>query len=438
MPYILLVLKWIAKIANLRLILLVLKRVIGIIKAGLKCFLVDLPLPELIIFYIFHFFRAFLTLIDFFQSNENKNLIEIKKLIYACFKFIISIVMLCFLIGLAIVNISPLGVTLYSSIKILFYAYTYSKLIISALTIGLSYYKIKFYPNDTEHAWLHVNYRANLQKHTHIFIIGTLITALLTLASVYGFALLGGTGFVVVIVLAALLLLVDIGKAIYFHIKPNAIEEPALGSLEQQNAFIKVSQLDYYYRKCRVGRLKPDDVETNRIYLLKEISVKIIQLQDKLKKSSLSRFNFFSEQSKYQEKIKGLKQLATTLLTNDYEKNKALLREVFNALSEDCKNLNEKDKTLISVIKIKNFINELIPFKQSNGIIKRHAKTTLFGELLREQKKMLNTENTDITYPQGFYQAFFRQQSDCNDIAEACKAWLIQKGLNSSDVRKVL
>ncbi|WP_071661194.1 hypothetical protein [Rickettsiella grylli] len=416
-----------------RLIFLVIKRIVSIVKTVLKYFLMDLPVPGLIFLYILHLFRAFLTILDFFQDNENKNLVEVKKFLYAFFKVSISCLMLSFIIAFFIYGLSPIGWATYIYIKILFRVYTYSKLVMSLFTLGWSYYKIKHYPKDAEHTWLQANYRANLQKHIHILSIGIPITILLTLVSVFSFSL-GGSGLIAIISLAGLVLFIDIAKAIYFHLKPCVIEIPASGSLAQHNAFIKNTHNDYYEKKCRTARLKPDPnaSETNRIYLLKEIIVKIMELQAKLKENSHSRFNFFSEHAKYHKKIEGLKQLATTLLAHDYEKDKKLLADVFNALSEDYKNLNEKDETFISKVTLNNLIHELNLFKKCNGIIKHDAKATLFDELLlRGREKVRNTE---VTHPQSFYQSFFRQQSDCKDISEACQAWLIQKDLTVHSV----
>ena len=219
----------------------------------------------------------------------------------------------------------------------MFRVYTFSKFGISLLTLGFSYYKTKSCRNDAEYAWLQAQYQANIQKHTHILVLGTLITGLLTLVSVVGFGL-GPIGLAAAIVLGACLLIVDIAKAIYFYKNGCIIPQPMVGSLEQKNSLIDFSTNDYYYRKCRSGRLyeinNPKDYEANKIYLLKEIVVKIIQLETKLKNNSVSRFGFFSEKPKIQKKIDGLIRVGNSLLSDDYIENEALFNTVITSLRE--------------------------------------------------------------------------------------------------------
>ena len=405
----------ITSISLWRLIFLVLKRLISVIKAGLKYFLIDLPIPVLEFFYVLHFARAFLTLINFFGDTENKNLVEGTKFLYACFKIVISLLMLGFLIVLFVHGMAPLGLVAYAHLKNLFRAYTFSKFGISLLTLGFSYYKTKSFGNGAEHAWLLGQYQANVQKHMHILTLGTLITALLTLVSIFGFGL-GVIGLAVVIVLAGLLLIIDIAKAIYFYKNGCDVPEPEIGSLPQHNSLLDFSKSDYYYRKCRVGRLKIDEAEesseANRIYLLKEIVVKIIQLEAKLKNSS-SRISFFSEKQKIQEKIEGLKQEGSLLLKGDGEENKLLPSKIIKALNEDYQQLKPNDKTLIPKKDLENLMI-------SNAIAilnELHARG-----VIREEKK--------VEYSQPFRQSFFRKKGDCEDIRDACQELLKQQKPN--------
>lgn len=398
-----------------RLIFLVLKRLIGVIKAGLKYFLIDLPIPALEFFYVLHFARAFLTLINFFKDTDNKNLVERTKFLYACFKIVISLLMFMFLIVLFVYGMAPLGVVAYAHLKNLFRVYTFSKFGISLLTLGFSYYRAKSYRDDAAHAWLQANYQANIQKHTHILVLGISIAVLLTLVSVCGFGL-GPIGLAVVIVLAGLLLIIDIAKAIYFYNNGCDVPEPQIGSLPQHNSLLDFSKSDYYYRKCRVGRLKIDDAEesseANRVYLLKEIVVKIIQLEAKLKNSS-SRISFFSEKQKIQEKIEGLKQEGSLLLNDDYGENKSLFSKIIKSLKEDYQQLNENDKTLIPKKNLENLMisNEIAILNEL------HARG-----VIREEKK--------VEYSQPFRQSFFRKKGDCEDIRDACQELLKQQKPN--------
>ncbi|MEN9916778.1 MAG: hypothetical protein RLY40_710, partial [Pseudomonadota bacterium] len=324
-----------------RLLLLLLKRTVCIVKNWLKENKVDEWLKtvlhgmyltvfeDLYVFlYVLHFFRAFLTLVDFFSDQDNKNLVEVYKFLYALFKVFISVLMLTFMLILMAHGLAPLVTLSYQAIKILFRTYTFSKFGISIITLGFSYYQLKACNKDPDHEWLKANYRANLKKHVEILTVAIPITVLLTLISC---GIVTGPWFWVVLGLASLFLLFDMAKAIYYHRNGCKLPEPEVAKLTQQNPFLDVSINDYYYKKCRRGRLEIDNIENNRIYLLKEIVVKIRLLQAKLANNSASRFGFFSERSKLEKKIEGLKQVASHLLMDDYQKNEILRDNIDNA-----------------------------------------------------------------------------------------------------------
>ncbi len=411
------IIKAFSSITGWRLILQVLKRIGCIVKTGLKYIFLDLPVPALEFLYILHFARAFLTLVDFFQDSDNKNLVEITKFLYACFKIVISLVMLSFLIVLLVHGMAPLGLVAYAHIKTLFRVYTFSKFGISLLTLGFSYYKTKSCRNDAEYVWLQAQYQANIQKHTHILVLGTLITGLLTLVSVVGFGL-GPIGLAVAIVLGALLLIVDIAKAIYFYKNGCIIPEPTVGSLEQKNSLIDFSTNDYYYRKCRSGRLyeinNPKDYEANKIYLLKEIVVKIIQLETKLKNNSVSRFGFFSEKPKIQKKIDGLIRVGNSLLSDKSSENEALFNTVISSLENDYMETEASNagKLASEILAAKDFSK----FNASNN---SNLCDIFWRILLFDAKK--------LAPPQSFRQSFFRKMGDCDDIRAACQEFLTQQ-----------
>jgi hypothetical protein len=404
-----------------RLTLLVIKRIIAIVKSSLKYFLIELPVPAMEFLYILHFARAFLTLIDFFKDRDNKNLVEVTKFLYACFKIFISLLMISFLAILLLHGMSPLGLMAYAYIKILFRIYTFSKFGISFLTLGFSYYKIKSYSNDEEHKYLEAHYRANAQKHTHILVLGTLITILLTLVSVFGMGL-GPIGLAAVIGLAGLLLLLDIAKAIYFYKNPCIIEEPISGTLIQQNSLIDSSTNDYYYKKRRIHRLKNKPPE-DRVYLLKETVVMIVLLQDKLGKCLSIRYNFFSEKPKIQKKILGLSYILYSLLikdTKDTKETESLLQKVIDALEEDRKKLDE-------TANCKTLINEIKPIKLLNEVKNKHKNLKNWVDfrkimnqldVLSDEQKDLNLEK-DSLFSQNFLSSFFRKKGNCADILQA-------------------
>lgn len=406
----------IASIALWRLILLALKRLGSITKNWLKENKIDEWLKAIlhgaylgafeglyIFLYFLHFFRAFLTIIDYFSNQDNKNLVEVTKLLYAVFKVLISLLMLAFMIVMLAHGIAFLGLTLYYNIKIFFLIYSFSKLTISFFTLGFSFIHYKKANGALDQVWLKKQYENNLKKHREILIVAVPITLLLTLLSL---GLVTGPWVWVVLALASIFLIIDAAKAIYYYKKGSGVPEPLVAQLPQQNVFFHDASNNYYYRKCRIARLKNNDPEGNRIYLLKEISVKIYELQIKLKKCSSSRFIFFSEKPKIQEKIEGLKQLASTLLKDGCEENTILFNKVLNVLQKDSTEIGN-NKTLISKENIKEFIGEFA------GII--------LHEILYARDRFGNKK---LVPSQLFKQSAFKNISDCGDIL---KAYLVYK-----------
>lgn len=410
-------------IGLVRLFLLLLKRTVSIVKNWFKenhihdwlktvlhgaYFIV---FEDLYLFlYVLHFFRAFLTLVSYFTDQDNKNLVEVTKFLYALFKIFISVLMLTFMLVLMAHGLAPLATLSYQAIKILFRIYTFFRFAISAITLGFSYYQLKTCHNDSDHDWLKANYQGNVKKHFEILVVAIPITVLLTLVSV---GIVAGSWFWFMLGLASLFLLFDMAKAIYYHIYRFKIPEPEVAMLAQQNPFINVLMNDYYYRKCRSGRLEIDNIESNRIYLLKEIVVKISQLQAKL---AASRFGFFSERSKLEKKIEGLKQVASDLLMDDYKKNEKLRENLVNALHKDYKSFiaSSNVQGLIPNEQIENLINEF----------RDHSDGSIFDELMHARDRFKKKfSQKDMTYSQPFKQSFFKSKGDCEDILNACEVF---------------
>lgn len=394
----------IASIALWRLILLVLKRLGSMTKNWLKENKIDEWLKAIlhgaylgvfeglyIFLYFLHFFRAFLTIIDYFSDQDNKNLVEVSKFLYAVFKVFISLLMLAFMMVALAHGVAFLGLALYYNIKIFFLIYSFSKLAISFFTLGFSFIHYKNANTALDQVWLKKQYENNLKKHREILIVAVPITLILSLLSL---GLVSGPWFWVMVALASIFLIIDVVKAIYYYVKGSGVPEPAVAQLPQQNAFFDDANNNYYYRKCRTARLKNDDPEGNRIYLLKEIIVKILQLKRELKNCSSSRFNFFSEKPKIIEKIEGLKQLASTLLEDENENNTTLLNKVLNALQEDAAE-NKNDKTLISKEAIVTIINEILYVRDRLG-----KKAIISSQL--------------------FKQSGLKKIGACGDILQAC------------------
>lgn len=402
-----------------RLILLVLKRFGSIIKNWLKENKVDEWLRAILhgsylgvfeglylFLYFLHFFRAFLTIIDYLSDQDNKNLVEVTKFLYAGFKVLISLLMLTFLIVMLAQGVAPLGLVFYQNIKIFFLVYSFSKLAISFFTLGFSFINYQNANSPLDQVWLKKQYENNIKKHREILIVAVPITLVLTLVSL---GLVAGPWFWVMIAIASIFLCIDMAKAIYYYVNRSGVPEPEVAQLTtQENAFFEVANNNYYYRKCRTARLQLQDPEGNRIYLLKEIVVKIIQLEAQLKNTSVSRFSFFSEKKKIQQKIDGLIQEGHSLIGNDYEKNRQLFDKVIQSLKTDYDTVDKKHNVLL---KIKQNLD--VNFSEYS------ENYSDIGVILFRIFSFDNTKKSLLS--QGFRQSFFRKKGDCEDISDACQ-----------------
>lgn len=434
----------IASISLWRLILLVLKRFGSIIKNWLKENKMDEWLKAILhgsylaafeglyfFLYFLHFFRAFLALIDYFADQDNKNLVEVTKFLYACFKVFISLLMLAFMIMMLAHGIAPLGLALYHSIKVFFLIYSLSKLAISFFTLGFSFIHYKNANSHLDQVWLKKHYENNVKKHREILLVAVPITLVLTVVSL---GLVIGPWFWVMVAIASIFLLIDMAKAIYYYVKSSDVPEPTSGQLPQENAFFDVSSKDYYYRKCRTARLNEvktsEDYQANKIYLLKEIVVKIIQLQEKLENCSTSRFCFFSEKQKVQEKITGLIQEARGLLNNTPEKI-ASVKQLSVSLQKDLQEIEELQKikghgrkALVNT----EIMQEHLHSNAYSVTLELNYKSNKLWELIFSE----DTNEKSTSPSQAFRQSFFRKKGDCEDINDACQELL--KQMSSCDM----
>lgn len=429
-----------------RFLPLVLKRVISIIRNVLRYFLMALPNALLESLYILHFLRAFLTIVNYF-NERNKNLVEISKFLLAWVKVFLALVMLAFIVVALAQGVAPLALAAYGTIKTLFSVYTFAKFIINFVSLGFSAYRRNKVANDLEHAWLREQYYKNLRKHREILLVGVPTTILLLLLSFMGVTGLGSVGFIVIMSLVCSLLVVDIIKSIYYFYVGTKVAEPKIGSLKQENSFIDHSIKDYYDRKCRIARLAQDKILHNKIYLLKEIIVKLIQLDITLKdRTYLKLGHFFSEKQKIREKRNGLIQEATMLLDNDREKNISLFEKLLADFQADEKQIKNNDKTLLpmeniveELASLKNqlkemkgeisLVNKIIQANQKNNTGKNNKKdkknntdaedTELLWEIFCAKGGKLKPDNKAKMNSQGFFQSFFRKVGDCEDIHRA-------------------
>ena len=404
-----------------RLFLLLLKRMVCIVKNWLKENKIEEWLKSILhgayltvfedlylFLYVLHFFRAFLTLIDYFSDQDNKNLVEVTKFFYALFKVFISLLMLSFMLILMVHGLAPLSTMPYQIIKLLFRTYTFSKFAINLISLGFSYYQLRTHNEDADHNWLRANYRANLKKNFEILVVAIPITVLLTLVS---FGIASGPWFWIMVGLASLFLIVDMAKAIYYYINPYKIPEPRVGSLSQKNSFFDVSEKNFYYIKGRSGSLLENKTDDNRIYLLKEILVKIMQLEGKLANHSVSSFGFFSENKKIEKKIEGLQCLASSLLTE--EKKDEIYSKLQYALRDDAVEALNGDRLLLLP---KEKIRNLTHPSQTNSSSNVSDLETLLNPSKNNKKKI---DLGELKQP--FEQSFFKKLGDCGELYKACQ-----------------
>lgn len=261
--------KHIISISFWRLTFYVLKRLISIIKVIDKLKLQSLSMPSMFIFYVLHFSRAILRIVDYFYNVKNKNLGATTQLLFAFFKVFISVVML---ISVLCFNLPLINVLLSA-----FLIYSYLKLIRSLIIFGFSCYYLRCLNNSPrlENQWSKNHYKDNLKYNSSVLIF-SLAFAILTILFLNG-ALAGG-GLMTVGVLLCIVTVLDIGISIYGHFFYTVIPEPKPVAQTPVNSLIDASRHDYYYRKCRAASLTTDN-QANKIYLLKECVVKITILK---------------------------------------------------------------------------------------------------------------------------------------------------------------
>lgn len=418
-----------ASIELWRFLSLILKRAISIVRNVLRIFLMVLPIPLLEFLYVFHFLRSFLTIVNFFKV-ANKNLVEITKFLLACIKVSLAVLMSILIVVAVVQGVAPLAFIGYPLLKTLFLCYTFSKFIINWLTLAYSAYRIKKADNAAEHAehdWLKQQYAKNLQKHREILLVGIPITVLSLLLTFVG-AGLGPVGFPIVIALLCGLLLFDIVKATYYFFIDNKVAEPKIGELAVKNSLIDYSYKDYYYRKCRIARLTGDDIHGDRIYLLKEIIVKIIQLDLRIKADTYFKVGrFFSEKEKIRQKREGLIQEAATLLFRSRERNLDLLVAVFASFDKENENI-KSNNSLRPLPQIKDIEEELSRLRTRLESLQKGEclnETELLWDMMPgKHKPACRLESTKKPKrPHGFFKSTFRKMADCEDIQRAVRAF---------------
>lgn len=424
--------KHIISISFWRLTFYVLKRLISIIKVIDKLKLQSLSIPGTFIFYVLHFFRAILRIVDYFYSVKNKNLGATTQLLFAFFKIFISIAML--------VSVLCFNLPLISVLLSAFLAYSYLKLIRSVIIFGFSCYYLKRASDDStrpENQWSKNYYKDNLKYNSSVLVFGVAFT-ILTILFLNG--VLAGGWLAAVGALLCVVTVLDIGISIYGYFFYTVIPEPRPASQTPVNSLIDVSYHDYYYRKCRSASLTTDN-QANKIYLLKECIVKIILLKNKLRYLQARRapifLSFFSEEKKIKIKIEGLNRLVASQLGVNLQTNVTLLLNVIRSLEEDDKKLGKENACRRLIEKhelayLKKNINELLKctfsaaeFEEkkreipSSLLLGNESENTLWTLLLARDDKVWDGKGS---FSKLFTQSFKVKMSDSEDLARAFMA----------------
>ena len=102
----------------------------------------------------------------------------------------------------------------------------------------------------------------------------------------------------------------DIFLSIYYHFYSVYVPNPTPANLAANNVLVASSNSHYYQTAFPVLHLQSDDTQANKIFLLKVSWVKLLQLENKIKKlSSASKLSsFFLDRKKLVSKKKYLMQ----------------------------------------------------------------------------------------------------------------------------------
>ncbi len=475
-----------------RLTSFVCKRALNIAKLITK-----LPLPFAYILYILHIIRSGLRIVDYFYKVKNKNLGNTLKLFFAIFKVSITVTALILLAyGFAIPAILLSAFFAYnilkfinSSVILLFSTIAYLKidkhrveqqwaraqyqnnikkhltmlatgllfilitcifigtsaliwsnplLILADVLMGLALLAGAIYCASLVMQNRKKNYqktlftaaqKADIKRFLTLF--GLAITGLLlTIAS----PLLGVFSISLALILSNT---EDIFLSIYYYFYTTYVSYPIPTNLAENNVLMASSSIHYYQTSFPVLHLQTDDRQANKIFLLKVSWVKLLQLENKIKKfSSLGTLrSFLLDRKKLVSKKKYLMQeLMWALNTTNkeelihlfiisimslYQNRQALLAShsaMVASLSlktrENIKNIACLEENLAELLDTD--IRDYLAADRNSNL----ENNLLFNLFLLSQNQVL-AEKESIDKPKQFYQSFWKKISDCEGLSQA-------------------
>lgn len=273
-------------------------------------------------------------------------------------------------------------------------------------------------------------------------VFGFLSLALATTAPLFATSAIG--------IAIALLNSLDAIKSIYDYFCDAKVPDSSPCDLAPKNSLVDLGTIDYYASKERVLFLKTirkdDDqkkqeeiIRSNKLLLLKEGLVKLVELQNKRlqlheKKSRI--FSFLSEEEKITIKQECLtRELAWALKDErDHSGTKliSLLLEAIFSLYEDKALLKMEGSSQALTFKTRrNMANitilpensdELLEYVKSyeDKCIDKKTTNVLMNLFIAYQNQQGQAGNTDK--PKQFYQSFWKKRGDCEDLSLFFKA----------------
>ena len=475
-----------------RLMSFVCKRALTIAKL-----ITTLPLSFAYILYILHIIRSGLRIVNYFHKVKNKNLGDTLKLFFAIFKVSIAVIALILLAcGFAIPAILLSVFFAYnilklinSSVILLFSTIAYLKIdkhcveqqwaraqyqdnikkhltmlatgllymlitcifiaasaliwtnplliladvfmgvVILASAIYCGYLITQNLKKTYRETWLTTAQKADIKRFLTLF--GLAMTGLiLTVTS----PLLGAFS----ISLALILLSTeDIFLSIYYHFYSVYVPNPTPANLAANNVLVASSNSHYYQTAFPVLHLQSDDTQANKIFLLKVSWVKLLQLENKIKKlssaSKLSSFFFFFLKLVSKKKYLMQELMWALNITNKEELIHLFIISIMS-LYQNRQQLLAPHSAIAASLTLKTRENikniacleenlaELLDTNTRDYFVEPRnpdlKKNLLFNLFSLSQNQTL-AEKESIDKPKQFYQSFWKKLSDCEVLSQA-------------------
>lgn len=456
-----------------------------------------LPLPFAYLLYILHIIRSGLRIVNYFYKTKNKNLGDTLKLFFAIFKVSIAVIALVLLgYGFAIPTILLSAFFAYNLLKLinsgvilLFSTLAYLKIEkdcveqqwaraqyqdnirkhLSMLGTGLLFMLITcIFIGTSALIWTnpllviadvfmgiallvgalyggYVITQNRKKTHRKILLTTAQKAKIKRFLSLFGLAIIGLILTVVSPLLGtfsislALILLSteDIFLSIYYYFYSAYVPNPIPVNLAENNLLVDSSRIHYYQTSFPVLHLKTDDMQANKVFLLKVSLVKLLQLENKIKKCSSAGIlsSFFLDRKKLVSKKKYLMQeLIWALNTSNKEdlihlfiisiislyQNRQALLASYPLMAAPLTIKTRENIKNIACLEV--YLGELLDTDTRDYLaVNRNPnlkKNLLFNLFLLSQNQVLAKKEI-INKPKQFYQSFWKKLSDCEGLSQA-------------------